>query len=60
MQQVNKMSWFFEKIITDKPLARVIKKNHIIIIMNETGYITIDSADIKRIIAQQTTPYIEI
>lgn len=24
--KVNKTSWFFEKIVTDKPLARVIKK----------------------------------
>lgn len=36
------------------------KGNHIIIIMNETGYITIDPADIKRVLVLQTTPYTEI
>lgn len=40
-------SWFFEKIITDKPLPRLIRKTHIISISNEIGYITVNPADIK-------------
>ena len=54
--QINKTeSWFFEKINTiDKPLARLIKKNRekdqINKIRSETGEVTIDNAEIQRII----------
>ena len=49
-------SWFFEKIKkkTDKPLARLIKEkgetNQINKIRNEKGEVTIDNAEIQRII----------
>ena len=48
-------SWFFEKINKiDKPLARLIKKkrekNQINKIRNEKGEVTIDNAEIQRII----------
>ena len=48
-------SWFFEKINKiDKPLARLIKKkremNQINKIRNEKGEVTIDNAEIKRVI----------
>ena len=48
-------SWFFEKINkTDKPLARLIKKNReknqINKISNEKGEVTTDNAEIQRII----------
>ena len=54
--KINKTkSWFFEKINKiDKPLARIIKnkreKNQINKMRNEKGEITIDSAEIQRII----------
>ena len=53
--KINKTkSWFFEKINKiDKPLARLIKKkekNQINKIRNEKGEVTIDNAEIQRII----------
>ena len=54
--KINKAkSWFFEKTnITDKPLARLIKKyrekNQINKIRNENGEITTDNTEIQRII----------
>ena len=54
--KINKTkSWFFEKISKiDKPLARLIKKkgekNQINKIRNEKGEVTIDKAEIQRII----------
>ena len=54
--KINKTkSWFFEKIYKiDKPLARLIKKrrekNQINKIRNEKGEVTIDNAEIQRII----------
>ena len=54
--KINKTkSWFFEKINKiDKPLARLIKKkrekNQINKVRNEKGEITIDNAEIQRII----------
>ena len=54
--KINKTkSWFFEKINKiDKPLARLIKKkrekNQINKIRNEEGEVTIDNAEIQRII----------
>ena len=54
--KINKTkSWFFERINkTDKPLARLIKekreKNQVNKIRNEKGEVTIDSAEIQRII----------
>ena len=54
--KINKTkSWFFEKINnTDKSLARLIKKkrekNQINKIRNEKGEVTIDNAEIQRII----------
>ena len=54
--KINKTkSWFFETIhIIDKPLARLIKKkrekNQINKIRNEKGEVTIDNAEIQRII----------
>ena len=55
MVKINKTkSWFFEKINKiDKPLARLIKKkekNQINKIRNEKGEVTIDNAEIQRII----------
>ena len=53
--KINKSkSWFFEKINKiDKPLARLIKKNRektqINRIRNEKGKVTIDTAEIRRI-----------
>ena len=53
--KINKTkSWFFEKINkTDKPLARLIKrkreKTQINRIRNEKGEVTIDTAEIQRI-----------
>ena len=54
--KINKTkSWFFEKINKiDKPLARLIKKkrkkNQINKIRNEKGEVTIDNAELQRII----------
>ena len=54
--KINKAkSWFFERIDkTDKPLARLIKKqrvkNQINKIRNENGEITTDNTEIQRII----------
>ena len=54
--KINKTkSWFFRKINKiDKPLARIIKKkrekNQINKIRNEKGGITIDNAEIQRIL----------
>ena len=54
--KINKTkSWFFEKINKiDKPLTRLIKKkrekNQINKIRNEKGEVTIDNAEIQRII----------
>ena len=54
--KINKIkSWFFEKINKiNKPVARLIKnkreKNQINKIQNEKGEVTIDSAEIQRII----------
>ena len=54
--KINKnKSWFFEKVNKiDKPLARVIKKkremNQINKIRNEKGEVTIDNAEILRMI----------
>ena len=56
--KINKTkSWFFEKINKiDKPLTRLIKKNRermqINKIRNEKGEITIDTAEIQRIVRQ--------
>ena len=56
--KINKAkSWFFEKTnITDKPLARLIKKyrekNQINKIRNENGEITTDNTEIQRIIRE--------
>ena len=53
--KINKTkSWFFEKLNnTDKPLARLIKKkrekNQVNKIRNEKGEVTIDNAEIQRI-----------
>ena len=53
--KINKTkSWFFEKINkTDKPLARLIKKNReknqINKIRNEKGEVTTDNAEIQRL-----------
>ena len=55
-RKINKAkSWFFERIDkTDKPLARLIKKqrvkNQINKIRNENGEITTDNTEIQRII----------
>ena len=54
--KINKTkSWFFEKLNkTDKPVAKLIKKkrekNQINKIRNEKGEVTIDNAEIQRII----------
>ena len=50
--KINKTkSWFFEKIRKiDKPLARLIKKSTEIRIRNEKGEVTMDTAEIQRII----------
>ena len=56
MVKINKTkSWFFEKINKiDKPLARFIQekreKNQINKIRNEKGDVTIDNAEIQRIV----------
>ena len=55
--KINKTkSWFFEKIIKQKPLTRFMKKkkkrekNQINKIRNEKGEVTTDNAEIQRII----------
>ena len=49
--KINKSKeWFFEKINKiDKPLARLEKKNQMNKIRNEKGEVTIDNAEIQRI-----------
>ena len=61
--KINKTkSWFFEKINKiDKPLARLIKKkrekNQINKTRNEKGEVTIDKAEIQRIIRDYSVQF---